>query len=166
MEDDDSNSNSSSNKSALDLRSLASAVRIKRAQEVGRVEKRQKVVIKRNDDSRGIWEQVKDFASRLVDELVKRSGVPMEIEALVRQRYNCKNNSEWLEDAISEFEDSDLKGLMPLYHGKKKDSIKYLCVSGKAYKYARREEWESSLYLATFWFVGQFRLGSLNLHTY
>ena len=127
MEDDDSNSNSSSNKSALDLRSLASAVRIKRAQEVGRVEKRQKVVIKRNDDSRGIWEQVKDFASRLVDELVKRSGVPMEIEALVRQRYNCKNNSEWLEDAISEFEDSDLKGLMPLYHGKKKDSIASTC---------------------------------------
>jgi hypothetical protein len=123
-EADDANSTSSSGNSftkPLDLRRLGSKEKTRKAS----VEKRQ--TIDRSDDHK-IWGAVKGFSMSLVDKLVEVNGkVPKEIEALANLKYMATTNSSWCANAIREFQSTELKVLMQIYHGKKKDSIASTC---------------------------------------
>ena len=161
MEEMDANSVSSSSNSSfrpsLDLKRLGSADRVTKDQR-GSLKYR---AIDRIEDKM-IWDQVKDFAKRLVDKLFETSGkVPKEIESLGKEKYDRGRNSGWIENAISEFESTDLKVLMQIYHGKKKDSIASTCAF--LVKLSNMPDEKNGnpacLYLATFWFMGQLRVG-------
>lgn len=123
-EADDANSTSSSGNSftkPLDLRRLGSKEKVKKAS----VEKRQ--IIDRGEDQK-IWNAVKGFSMSLVDKLVEVNGkVPKEIEDLAKQKYMSTTNPSWCTNALREFQGTELKVLIQIYHGKKKDSIASTC---------------------------------------
>ena len=127
MEEMDANSVSSSSNSSfkpsLDLMRLGSADRVRKNQTSAKIRR----AIDRSEDKM-IWDQVKHFSKRLVDKLFETSGkVPKEIESLGKEKYDRGRNPGWIENAISQFESTDLKVLMQIYHGKKKDSIASTC---------------------------------------
>jgi hypothetical protein len=127
MEEMDANSVSSSSNSSfrpsLDLKRLGSVDRVRKDQ-TGSL--KYKAIDRREDKT--IWDQVKDFSKRLVDKLFETSGkVPKEIESLGQEKYDRGRNPGWIENAINEFESTDLKVLMQIYHGKKKDSVASTC---------------------------------------
>ena len=127
MEEMDANSVSSSSNSSfkpsLDLKRLGSAVRVRKDQTSSL---KYRAIDRREDKT--IWDQVKDFSKRLVDKLFETSGkVPKEIESLGKEKYDRGRNPGWIENAVSEFESTDLKVLMQIYHGKKKDSVASTC---------------------------------------
>ena len=66
------------------------------------------------------WKKVQAFAQQLVERL---ETVPTEIMNIAIGKYHSEVNSGWIDNVVSEFISTDLKVLMQIYHGKKKDSV-------------------------------------------
>ena len=119
-------SGKSTERSALKLMRLQSAEKQRSLQK--QIERHEILI---SSLSRGVsseeseaWKKVQVLAKQLVDRL---EPVPKEIRNIAAEKYHSETNPGWIYNVVSEFVATELKVLMQIYHGKKKDSVASTC---------------------------------------
>ena len=97
----------------LDLTNLKSADKARSLEVAKRIVLVRRTAVSENN----VWTQVKEL-SRL---LVEKMEVTDVVKVIARERYSAKTNERWLARAVRDFESLDLRKLITLYHGGKKD---------------------------------------------
>lgn len=119
-------SEKSSEKSVLNLMRLESAEKRRSLQR--HIDKNEILMSSLNRDSSTeeseAWGKVQALAKQLVERLGE---VPSEIVSIGTDKYQSKTNPNWIENVVREFISTDLRVLMQIYHGKKKDSVASTC---------------------------------------
>lgn len=70
------------------------------------------------------WKKVQVLAKQLVERL---ETVPREIINIAIEKYHSETNPGWIDNVVSEFVSTELKVLMQIYHGRKKNSVASTC---------------------------------------
>jgi len=119
-------SGKSSERSALDLMRLKSAEKRRLLQkQIDKIKVLESSLNRElSAEESEAWRKVQDLAKQLVEKLGE---VPKEIESIATDKYHSETNPNWIDNVVSEFISTELRVLMQIYHGKKKDSIASTC---------------------------------------